>query len=327
MKILLSWIPKEFEIEFFRKCLKSFKIELAYPKKNRYEELKKLIKDSDILISGYVPSEIIKKGEKLKLIQTLGAGADSFDFNLLRQKKIILATASGSNAIPVAEFAFGLILTLAKKICLMNNAMKNNKWIPYSYETMSKELYGKTIGIIGLGKIGKEIAKRANAFGMKVLAIKKDPKKVPKDIKIDFIGGPKDIKKILSLSDFVVLTIPLTKETKGMIGEEELKLMKKDAFLINVSRGKVIDEDALYKALKDKWIKGAGIDVWWYYPPNFRFPSKNKIHLLSNVIATPHKAGWTLNYRYRAFKIACENIKRFLNKKELLNVVDFDKEY
>ncbi|RLE67176.1 MAG: hypothetical protein DRJ47_00540 [Thermoprotei archaeon] len=329
IKVALTWPPSPEELEILQGILGD-RVKLVYPKsrKNRFLELIELAEDADVIIGGYVPDSVILKAKKLKLIQTLSAGVDRFNFRLLKEKNIRLATASGANAITVAEMVFALMLAIAKKIVEFDRLMKKGKWAPYNPETASLELYGKTIGIIGLGNIGREVASRARAFGMKVMAIKRS---VEPDLKeklgLEFLGGPSDLDYVLKNSDFIVLTVPLTPETKGMIGERELEKVKPGAIIINVSRGPVIDEKALYKALKRGRLRGAGLDVWWAYPPDPKAPSPRKIHLLENVVATPHKAGWTLEARARALRLAAENVVNFIEGREVKNLVNLDLGY
>jgi len=329
IKVALTWPPSPEELEILQGILGG-RVKLVYPKsrKNRFLELIELAEDADVIIGGYVPDSVILKAKKLKLIQTLSAGVDRFNFRLLKEKNIRLATASGANAVTVAEMVFALMLAIAKKIVEFDRLMKKGKWAPYNPETASLELYGKTIGIIGLGNIGREVASRARAFGMKVMAIKRSAEPDLKEkLGLEFLGGPSDLDYVLKNSDFIVLTVPLTPETKGMIGERELEKVKPGAIIINVSRGPVIDEKALYKALKRGRLRGAGLDVWWAYPPDPKAPSPRKIHLLENVVATPHKAGWTLEARARALRLAAENVVNFIEGREVKNLVNLDLGY
>lgn len=144
---------------------------------------------------------------------------------------------------------------------------------------------------------------------------------------MDFIGSAKDLYKVLSEADFVVISLPLTRETRGLIGEKELKAMKPTAYLINVGRGPIIDEKALSKALREGWIAGAALDTWWIYPPTPHAPSRLNIHKLSNVIASPHVAGRTKAARHQCLLFAFTNVRRYLLGKQPLNVVNYDEGY
>jgi len=207
----------------------------------------------------------------------------------------------------------------------MDRKLKEGVWLPWTDDTMLIDLEDKVLGIIGYGNIGRELARRAKAFGMKVYGVKRHP--VEHDEFADKIYGSKGLELVLRESDFVVVTLPLTEETRGLIDEDKLRLMKKTAFIINVGRGPVIDEEALYKALTEGWIAGAGLDVWWAYPPSEEAPSRLGIHKLSNVIAIPHKGGWSMVARERCFRFAVENVRRFILGLEVRNVVNLDLKY
>lgn len=329
MKVVLTWPPSSEELRILLENLRKG-VEIAYPlsRKSRFKELLEIVEDADILVGGYVPDEVILRARKLKLIQAITSGVERLNFKLLKERGIILASASGANAISAAEMALALMLTIAKRIVEYDKRMKRGEWVPYARETMLSELYGKTLGIVGLGRVGREIALRAKAFGMRIIAIKKNPEpSLKEELGLDFLGGPNDLDYILSESDYLVISLPITPETRGIIGERELKKMKRGAVLINISRGPIIDEKALLKALKMGRIRAAGLDVWWYYPPDPHCPSKLKIHTLKNVVATPHKAGWTWEARVRALKLAAENINSLLEGKPLKNVVDLNRGY
>ncbi len=182
------------------------------------------------------------------------------------------------------------------------------------------ELAGKTLGIIGLGSIGMEIARKGKCFGMNVIGIKKTHENVRW---VDEVYTPENLDIVLGESDYLVLCVPATDETKNLIGERELKKMKISAYLINIARGDVIDENALIRALKEKWIAGAAIDVTREEPLSPDSP----LWELDNLIITPHVAGSSPYYWDRAVDIFVENLKRFFQGEELINVVDWDRGY
>jgi len=278
------------------------------------------IEVAEAVIAFRLPNEAIEKARKLKFVQSPAAGVNGLNLELLTRRGITVASSKGCNARAVAEHAIALVLALAKRIVEEDRELKRGMWKRHAEEYMLLDLEGKTIGIIGYGHIGKEIARIAKALNMRVLAIKKNP--LPKDPYADFVGRRKDLLKVLSQADFVILCLPLPAETRGLIGEKKLKAMKKTAYLINVGRGPVVDEEALYKALTQGWIAGAGIDVWWVYPPSEGAPSTKKIHELPNVIATSHKAGWTRKSRERCLRFAAENVARYLRGEKPLNIVN-----
>jgi len=182
---------------------------------------------------------------------------------------------------------------------------------------MIEELSGKTLGIVGLGKIGTEIAKKAKCLGMRVIATKRDVTSAASTY-VDRLVPPADLNQLLAESDFAVLSLPLTKETEGMIGERQLRSMKPTGILINVSRGKLIQENKLVQALKQGWIAGAGLDTFESEP----LQEISELWNFKNVIITPHIAGETPHYLERLMDIFTENLKRFIHKQPLINVVD-----
>jgi phosphoglycerate dehydrogenase-like enzyme len=186
------------------------------------------------------------------------------------------------------------------------------EWQPHTPD----ELAGKTLGIIGLGSIGSETAKKAKCLGMKVIALKKHPDKKPDYV--DKLIDSEGFDRLLRQSDFIVLTLPLTGETRHMVGEEQLRSMKPTAYVINMGRGALIDTDALLKALKEGWIAGAGLDVFENEP----LTTDSELWKLDNVLITPHVAGASPYYDERAVEVFCDNLKRYIEGKPLRNVVD-----
>lgn len=332
MKIVFT-NPESFKLydepvpRFVERLGKAVKIncEIVYPKTSSEEELIDLAKDADIIVRGMgssVPQKVLDAAYKVKLIQTTGAGVEKMPFVYLKKRGIYLSNTSGANAVAVAEHAFALILVIAKKVITRHLKLKQGIWD----RIRSTQLLGKTLGIVGLGDIGIELAKRARAFGMFVIAIKRHPSPdLAKELCLKFLGGPKDLYKLLKKSDFLVLSVPSTPETDGLIGEKELRLMKSSAFIINVARGNIIQEDALYKALTEKWIAGAGIDTWWDFDPHT--PSKLGVHKLDNVIITSHVGGSTIEFINNVIKVLAENIERISKNETPLNVVDLNYRY
>jgi phosphoglycerate dehydrogenase-like enzyme len=184
-------------------------------------------------------------------------------------------------------------------------------------------LRSKTLGIVGLGNIGREVARLAKAFGMRVVATRRSAKQVAQARYVDVLLPREQLPQLLSDSDFVVISLPLTPETNEFIGEEELRTMKSTAYLINIARGNIVDEKALIRALDEKWIAGAGLDVFAREP----LPTDSKLWGFANVILSPHVAGDMEDYKERATKLFCENLRRYMSGKKLLNVVSKRKGY
>jgi phosphoglycerate dehydrogenase-like enzyme len=287
-------------------------------------DVPKLAHDADVIIgldSAFSPA-VVEAAERVRLLQVFGAGVEGLPFDMLRGRKVYVANMAGSyNSISVAEHALALILALAKRIVRRHNDLCVGKWMV----TPSTELHDKVLGIVGLGNIGKEIAKRAAGFGMRIYATKRMPQdKIIKEFNLEFLGGPKDLDHLLKHSDFLVITVPLTSETRGLIGEKELKMMKSSSYLINVSRGPVVREEVLYLALREKWIAGAGIDAWYLYPPKSNAPSSLGLHLLENVVGTPHIAGTTYASINNYLTTMSENIKRVRAGGEPISMVNIN---
>jgi len=316
MKVVCLWKYFGGDIEEFVKKNLTPDTELVFPEPE--EEILREIEDADVLLSHWAPAKIIEKAKRLKLIQTAAAGGDSIDFVAAARKGIIAATASGCNASATAEHAILLMLAVVRRLPQEINRLLQGKWKRWEDKYEGYELLNKTLGIIGLGKIGVELAKRAKAFGMRILAIKKHPQSLEgeeKELGLDFLGGLDSLDYVLENSDFVVLCVPLTEETKEMIGEREIQLMKKTAYLINVSRGKAVDEKALVEALKNGRIAGAGLDVFYDYIPS----PDNPLFKLDNVVLTPHMGGWTKESRERCLRFALENVWRLYRGETVKN--------
>ena len=278
------------------------------------EALLTRIKDVDIYVLGVEKAdrELIDAAGKLRYIIKFGAGVDNIDVAYARQKGISVTNAPGQNASSVADLAFGLLLAGARSIPQTNAAVKNGFW----KISMGYELDGKTLGLIGFGEIGKRIARRASGFNMNIMAYGtyKDYKSA-KQLNVRFA----ELDDLLAKSDFVCISTSLRPETFHLMNEERLAKMKNTAFLINIARGEVIDENALIQALEQKKIWGAALDVFETEPPSARVTS------LPNVICTSHIGGATFESIRRIEKITSENIGRFIGNEPLTFTVEAGK--
>ncbi|WP_326289869.1 phosphoglycerate dehydrogenase [Bacillus glycinifermentans] len=278
------------------------------------EALLTRIKDVDIYVLGVEKAdrELIDAAGKLRYIIKFGAGVDNIDVAYARQKGISVTNAPGQNASSVADLAFGLLLAGARSIPQTNAAVKNGFW----KISMGYELDGKTLGLIGFGEIGKRIARRASGFNMNIMAYGtyKDYKSA-KQLNVRFA----ELDDLLAKSDFVCISTSLRPETFHLMNEERLAKMKNTAFLINIARGEVIDENALIQALEQKKIRGAALDVFETEPPSARVTS------LPNVICTSHIGGATFESIRRIEKITSENIGRFIGNEPLTFTVEAGK--
>ncbi|WP_130859217.1 D-2-hydroxyacid dehydrogenase [Gracilibacillus phocaeensis] len=262
---------------------------------------------------------LLQNNNQLKWVQAWSAGVDSLPLSGLQQKDVMLTSANGVHAFPISETIFAMILGLTRKIHTYVRQQQEKNWHNGGLEL---EIHQKTIGIIGTGAIGQETAKIAKAFGMKTLGVRHSGKLVN-----DFDGmyQTEQLEQVLSQSDFVVITLPLTKETTHLFGKEQFRQMKDTAFLINIGRGEIVDEEALIQALRNKELAGAGMDVFETEP----LPADNPLWEMDNVIVTPHTAGATEHYTERVVKeIFIPNLRYYLlNGIPQKNVVDYKKGY
>jgi phosphoglycerate dehydrogenase-like enzyme len=284
------------------------------------EEAQRLVEEADILFTGFFSRELFLAARKLKWIQAWGAGVDRLLLPEVVKSRVIVTNAGGVHPTPISEHVVGLMLCLCRKLHLFIRNQAERKWERFeSWSSVEQveELSGKTVGIVGLGRIGTEIAQKTKCLGMRVIATKRDPSQNASK-NVDRLVHPADLNQLCAESDFVVLSLPLTKETEGMIGEAQFKSMKRTAYLINVSRGKIVKEDKLIEALKQGWIAGAGLDTFENEP----LSANSELWGFRTVIITPHVAGLTPYYMERLTAIFCENLDRFLHEQPLINVVD-----
>lgn len=251
-----------------------------------------------------MPDAFYKQAPKLKLVQLLSAGYDAVDLAAARRAGVPVSNNGGANAVSVAEHAIMLMLTTARRVVWQHANVANGRWRGNGPAPKMYEMYDKTLGIVGLGTIGKKVARLAKAFGMRVQYY--DIVRLTEDQE-DALGVKfRLLRELLRTSDFVSLHTPLNASTRHMIGAAELALMKPHAILVNTSRGPVIDEIALTKTLSEGKIFGAGLDVFDEEPP----PAANPLLKLDNVVLTAHFAGPTWDNHVARFRNAFDNVGR-----------------
>lgn len=277
------------------------------------EKLDALLARADILFGFIPPQDLIRRGPKVKWFQVTSAGVDRLTRHEIWNSSILITGVSGIHAAAISEFVLGTMLMFAKGALHSFENMQKHEWERY----LSTMLHGRTVGIVGLGNIGREIARLSKAFNMRVIATRRSARKTGKARNVDILLPQKELKQLLAESDYVALAVPLTPDTQNLIGEAELKAMKPTACLINIARGGVIDEDALITALKNGQIAGAGLDVTAREP----LPADSPLWEMDNVILSPHVSGGMEDYMLRATELFCENLKRRREGRKLLNVV------
>ncbi|MBU7013783.1 MAG: D-2-hydroxyacid dehydrogenase [Theionarchaea archaeon] len=281
------------------------------------EDVEKVIPDVDILIAGKFDKTLLEKAGNLKWIHALAAGVDRLLFPEFIQSDILLTNSSGVHSIPISEHVLGMMLMFSRALDQSLRSQMRSQW----ERPQPTELHGKTVGIVGFGSIGEQVGAVCKCMGTRVIALKNTTNYETEFA--DLILPPESLGTLLSQSDFVVLTLPLTEKTRHLITREHLRLMKPTAYLINVSRGEIVSEADLIDALTDHWIKGAGLDVFEEEPLSENSP----LWKMDSVIITPHYAGSTPSYFDRAIDIFCENLHRFLIGATLMNVVDKKRGY
>ncbi len=296
------------------------------------EHLNNQITQADVIIGGELTEYDLKLAKNLKLFQIPFAGVDKQHLEVFKKFPNIAVCNTHGNNHAVSEHAFCLLLALAKNLVNNDRDLRKGRWHGFITKEPTIQLYGRNLGIIGLGSIGLEIAKKALSFGMNIYAIKRS---FPKEERLDkkygltFLGTPDQIEYVIQNSDFIIIAVPLTGKTENMINDQMLKLMK-GKYLINIGRGKVIDEEALYQHLKNGNLAGAAIDTWYQYPDKNhpeRLPSQYAFHKLSNIILTPHNAGYSDKAIEENILSVYKNISRVFYGEEPENKINLSEGY
>ena len=259
-----------------------------------------------------VTEDVIQKGENLKVIGRAGVGVDNIDVEAATARKIPVVFSPRGSTVSVAELAMGHMISLARKLVFSDRSIRAGKWEKKKYR--GTELQGKVLGLVGAGRIGAEVAKRAKAFGMSVLAF--DPylsREIADEIGVELVELPRLLKE----ADFVSVHAILTPETKGLIGKEELDTMKQTVFLVNCARGGIIDEAALADALEGDRIAGAALDVFENEPPR-----DSPLLRLENIHLTPHLGASTTEAQVRAGSIVAEQVLKVLGGEQPNQIVN-----
>lgn len=286
--------------------LKKSGLQVDYRPEIKHDELIASVKDYDVLVvrsRTKVTKEVMDANAKMKIIARVGVGLDNIDVKYAESKGMQVINAEIAAMTAVAELVIGLMLSLARNIPRADAAMKNGKWL--KKELVGIELKGRYLGIVGVGKIGRRIARIARGLSMNIIGYDIVPIDQQFAREVGLIVS--DLNTLLSSSDFVTLHVPLTEDTKHMINEQRLSLMKKSAYIINTSRGAVIDEQALYNALKDGRIAGAALDVFEVEPP-----TNKALMQLPNVVCTPHIGAQTYEAQELAANVIAEKIIQIL---------------
>jgi len=281
------------------------------------------LRDVDVLVSMGFTREMGQAAKRLRLVQVPGAGLDRVDRSAL-PSGAALANVYG-HEVGIAEYVIGAMLALTREFGRLDAALRAGTWasqwaVGTAPPPVWTELAGRTLGILGHGRIGQALARRARAFDMEVLAIRRDLSRPDPHA---VVRGPEALPDVLARADYLAVTASLSPETRGLLGERELALMKPSAVLINVSRAEIVDEDALYRALAERRIAAAALDVWYRYPsaPGPTLPARRAFHELPNVLMTPHVSGWTDGMMEARATVIAGNVERTARGEPPLNSI------
>ncbi len=277
------------------------------------------LSDADIVIGDYtfkmeIDAEMCRAMKKAKLVQQPSTGYDHIDIDACAEAGVPVANAGGANSVSVAEYTIMTALALLKRMMFAHERTVRGEWPQWRLmELGTFDLDGKTWGIIGLGRIGKEVARRVRAFNVRLIYY--DKVRLEREDEERLSVSYRPLPRLLRESDVISIHVPLTSETRGMIGERELRMMKPTAVFINPSRGELVDEAALAKALSERWISGAAVDVYSTEPP----PRDHPLLELArrgdvNLIVTPHIAGANTDARSRIIQFSISNVIRVLKE-------------
>ncbi|HEX9007379.1 MAG TPA: D-2-hydroxyacid dehydrogenase [Bacteroidota bacterium] len=276
-------------------------------------------RDAEIFCGFELPGPL-EEAANLKWIQLTSAGAEHLLKSGIAESDVAVTTASGIHAPAIAEYCLFTMVTLARGLREILKESDARQWRPRRTRVYyGEELKGKTVGILGLGAIGNRIATVARCFEMRVVALRRSARQASDPE----VFGPDRLMEMLPLCDFVVVTLPLTDETRGLLGEEQFRAMKPSAFLINVARGQIVQEQAMVHALREGWIAGAAVDVFAQEP----LPPDSELWDVPNLLVTPHIAGAFSAYLDRVMDILRENLRRFVAGESMINVLDKQRGY
>ena len=291
--------------------------EYAPPPKKVIMEKAKNVDAIASLLSDKIDAEVFNVAPKLKIVSQLAVGFDNIDVKEATKRGIYVTNTPEVLTDTTADFAWALLMAIARRVIEADKYVRTGQWKVGWHPDMlqGRDVYGATMGIVGAGRIGYAVAKRATGFGMKILYYDVIPRP---EMEKDFQAKKVDLDTLLKEADFASIHVPLMKETIHLINEEKLRLMKKTAYLINNSRGPVVDEKALYEALKEGWIAGAALDVFEQEPT----PMDNPLLKLNNVVLAPHISSASYETRSKMAEMVADNLIAFFEGKQPPNLVN-----
>jgi D-2-hydroxyacid dehydrogenase (NADP+) len=325
----LVWIylePNDPDAQAFRHALEQHpdiqkRVELVFGRSNMPEAV---IHEVEVFVCGGVPEGILEAAERLRWVSFWSAGLDGKLTPRLLERGVQITNASGVHGPNIAEHVFGMMIYFTRRFDFYLRAQWARRWERTPPKQSPGELSGQTLGILGFGRIGEALAWRARAFGMRVIAVKRDPSmRYDATVQPDALYGLEGLPTVLSEADHVCIALPYTEQTHHLIDRERLGQMRPSAYLYNIARGKIVDEAALIEALQQGTIAGAGLDVFVEEP----LPAHSPLWTMENVLITPHISGVTPHYFERFAKLFMVNVQRYLAGEQLLNSYDPQRGY
>jgi len=285
---------------------------------NEFEAIEQAIGDAEVVLCWPGACRLLEQGwslaRDLRWVHCTYAGLDGFLFPALIESSVTVTNSRGVFSDSLGEFVIAAIMFFAKDLRRMIRSQSAESWDPFDVE----EISGRTLGILGYGSIGRAIALRAKAMGMKVMALRRTAESAPSDPSVDEMLAPHRKMELMARCDYLVVTMPLTPETVGMVGADEFEAMKPGTVIINVGRGPVIDEGSLIRALLEEKIRGAALDVFTTEP----LPKGHPFYRMENVLLSPHCADHTPRWLWDTMELFADNLGRYRRGEPLLNVVD-----
>ncbi|MEM1565931.1 MAG: glyoxylate reductase [Candidatus Bathyarchaeia archaeon] len=285
------------------------------------DEIVRRVRDVDALVTlltDKIDAEVFDAAPKLKIVAQMAVGYDNIDVAEATKRGIYVTNTPGVLTETTADFAWALLMAVARRVVEADRYVRTGQWKVSWHPSMllGRDVYGATLGILGAGRIGTAVAKRAKGFNMKIIYYDVVP--MPPELERELGAKRVDLDTLFREADFISIHVPLTKETYHLVNEEKLKLMKKTAYLVNNSRGPVVDEKALYKALKEGWIAGAALDVFEQEPT----PMDNPLLKLDNIVVAPHISSASYETRSRMAEMTAENLVAFFEGRPPPNLVN-----
>ncbi|MCY4438008.1 MAG: D-2-hydroxyacid dehydrogenase [Chloroflexi bacterium] len=312
--VMSTWSHRKDQVEQLRH--KFSQIEFVVPSNDA--EYAAVMPRTHVVV-GRLPQDLLPKARNLRWVQNQGAGVDRLLTPEIIASDVIVTNAQSLHATQISEHVLTMMLAFARGFLKILQAQRDHVWRPPDFHPFCLE--GQTLGVIGAGGIGGALAEKAHHLGMHVIGLRRHPKERP--AYLAELVGPEGLHDLLRRSDHVAVCCPLTEETKGLVGETELRLMKQTAYIYNIGRGKIIQAEPLLQALKVGWIAGAGLDVTDPEP----LPPDSELWDMPNVIVTQHTSGTAPHNDDRFYELLEQNFQRFLDGEQLLHVVDKEAGY